>query len=104
MRALAWAAVVGASVVVCGAASSACPPKNSTTYKVSAAQKNASSCTVDLNLAPEASQQIVAGENIPLPPAKGPPVVPIPAYDGPVIGAAPNMGRAPEIGFRWETN
>jgi hypothetical protein len=90
--ACAWAAIVAASVVLGSAATAACPPSS---------MRN---CVVDLNLAPEATQQIVAGEAIPAPPAKAPPVVPIPAYTGPLIGAAPNMGRAPEIGFRWETN
>jgi hypothetical protein len=92
MRACAWAAVVAASVVMCSAAPAACPPSN---------MRN---CVVDLSLAPEASQQIVAGETFPTPPAKAPPDVPIPGYTGPLIGAAPNMGRAPEIGFRWQTN
>lgn len=94
----AFAAVVGASIVMCSTAltaAAACPPTPASQTR---------NCVVDLNLAPEASRQIVAGENIPAPPAQAPPVEPIPAYTGPMIGAVPNMGRAPEIGFRWETN
>jgi hypothetical protein len=92
MRAVRAAIVAASVVVVWSGAMAACPPQS------------ARNCVVNLNLTPEVSQQIVAGDAIPPAPAKAPPVVPIPTYNGPIIGAAPNMGRAPEIGFRWETD
>ena len=94
MRAHASAAVVAAlAVVVASAASAACP------------RHRARDCLVNLNLAPAASRQIVAGEKFAAPAAKAPPPVQeIPAYTGPTIGAVPNVPRAPEIGYRWSIN
>lgn len=103
MRTLAWAAFVAALVVACGPATAGCRQTHTIARKVARIKAN-TDCRVDLNLAPAASRQIVAGEQFARPPAPPPPVQPIPAYTGPMIGAAPNMGMAPEIGFRWQTD
>ncbi|HTV87529.1 MAG TPA: hypothetical protein VME41_00800 [Stellaceae bacterium] len=93
MRAFAVAAVVAALIVLAaGAGWAKCPPRRT------------QDCIVNLTLAPAASRQIVAGENLSLPAAKAPPAQEISPYTGPTIGAAPNLVRAPEIGYRWSIN
>jgi hypothetical protein len=89
MHAGVWAAVVAAaSVLGPGTGSAACP------------SGTAGDC-VNLGLVPQITQQIVAGERIATPPPKARAAEPIPIYTGPTIGAAPNLRRAPEIGYRW---
>lgn len=92
MRAGLCAAIVAASVLGCGTTFAACPSSKTR------------DCLVNLDLAPQISQDIVAGEHIAAPTEKGNPVEPIPSYTGPTIGAAPNLQRAPEIGYRWAIN
>jgi hypothetical protein len=86
------AIVVAVTVLTIASAAAACPPNK------------ARNCLIDLMLTPAVSRQIVAGEKLSLSPAKPPPVETLPPYTGPTIGAAPNIPRAPEIGYRWSIN
>lgn len=62
-------------------------------------------CIVNLGLTPQASQQIVGGDPAsPTPARKINPNEPASSYTGPTIGTAPNLQRAPEIGYRWAIN
>ena len=89
MRAGVWLAVVAAIIVRSGAAWAACQPGQTR------------NC-VDLTLAPQASQDIIAGEH-PAAPAKKPPVLePPPGYSGPTVGLNPKLRQAPEIGYTWK--
>ena len=88
MRAGVAAAVIAASMVAGGPAWSACP-----TGKLR-------NC-VDLDLVPQISQQIVSDERIAPPPKAAPPSDWHPPYTGPTVGAAPNVRRAPTVGYRW---
>ena len=88
MRTESAAVIVAAIVLGTGSAWSACP-----TGKLR-------NC-VDLDLVPQISRQIVAGEQIAAPPKAAPTVQPIPAYTGPTVGAAANLRRAPTVGYRW---
>lgn len=85
MRTRLLAATVAATWVVGGGALAACPPVQATTC-------------VDLELASQISQQIVAQEPAakkasPLGDADTP-------YTGPTVGFAKNFG-APTIGYKW---
>lgn len=91
MRASVSAAIAAAAVFLSSPAWTACPPGK------------VRSC-VNLDLAPEISQQIVAGEHIAAPPATAPAAEPAPAYTGPTVGVAPTVGRAPTVGYRWSIN
>jgi hypothetical protein len=81
------AAIAAAFLAAAGTASAACPPGQ------------AQGC-VNLNLAPKASQDIVAGERLP-----GPKATPTSAdkqpYTGPTIGFNDRVRRAPQVGYRW---
>ncbi len=82
------AVVVAASVLDSGFAWSACP---SGRWR---------DC-VNLDLVPQISQQIVAGEHLAAPPKTAPVAEFKPAYTGPTVGAAANLRRAPTVGYRW---
>jgi len=91
MRASLSAAVIAVSILGWGTAWAACPaglPQG---------------CVVNLGLTPQASQQIVGDQSL-TPTQKANPNEPAPFYTGPTIGAAPNLQRAPEIGYRWAIN
>ena len=81
-------AVTIAAVLVMGnGALAACPPGQTR------------DC-VNLDLVPQISQQIVAQE--PGTPAKAGPRADADApYSGPTVGVAPNVRRAPTVGYRW---
>ncbi len=91
MRAGVCAAVIAASVLSNGAGLAACPAGKTR------------NC-VNFDLLPQISQQIVAAEHIPAPPKTAPTPEKVQGYTGPTIGAAPNLGRAPEVGYRWAIN
>ena len=82
------AAIIALSVLPSGIASAACPPGESR------------NC-VNLDLVPQIGRQIAAGENVSLPPKQRPGSEPARAYTGPTVGAAPNLRRAPTVGYRW---
>ena len=82
------AAIIAASVLGGGPVWSACPAGK------------LRNC-VDLDLVPQISQQIVAGEHIAAPPKTAPVTDAKPAYTGPTVGAAANLRRAPTVGYRW---
>lgn len=89
MRAGLAAAIVAASILGGGAAGAACGTRTK------------DHCVVDLGLVPQISQQIVATEHIVAPRKEAPVAEPQPAYTGPTVGAAKNVRRAPEVGYRW---
>jgi hypothetical protein len=123
MRAGVSAAIVVASVLCAGAAFSACPPGQSPTDQSPADQSPAdqspgghprtsqshtrSSHTgpsrdcLDLNLVPQITQQIVAGEHLGVPPKAAPATEPKPAYTGPTVGVSRTVRQAPTVGYRW---
>ena len=56
---------------------------------------------VNLDLVPQVSQRIVDDEPLAAP-RKIVPKADTPAtYTGPTVGAAPNVRRAPTVGYRW---
>ena len=91
MRAGVAAAIVAASVLASGPAAAACPHGQSR------------DC-VNLDLVPQISQQIVAGQPIAAPPKRPPTVKATTPYTGPTFGINQNVRRAPEIGYRWAIN
>jgi len=91
MRAGMWAAVVAASVLGQGAAWASCAPGQTR------------NC-VNLDLAPQFSQDIVAAEPFAAPPKRPPAVEGVSAYTGPTIGVNHQVRQAPEIGYRWAIN
>ena len=81
------AATIAAILLVGTGALAACPPGQTR------------NC-VNLDLVPQISQQIVAQE--PNAPAKaGPRTNADTPYTGPTVGLAPNVRRAPTVGYRW---
>lgn len=88
MRTRLSAATIAAVLVVGTGALAACPPGQTR------------SC-VNLDLVPQISQQIVAQE--PAAPATktGPRADADTPYTGPTVGLAPNVRRAPTVGYRW---
>jgi hypothetical protein len=91
MRAGISAAIVAASMLAASAASADCVTGRSR------------DC-VNLNLAPQVTQDIVAAEPITTP-AKRPPVLDAASpYTGPTIGINRSVRQAPEIGYRWAIN
>jgi hypothetical protein len=88
MRAGGSAAKIAAFVLAGGTAWSACPPGQSR------------NC-VDLDLVPQISQQIVAGERVAAPATAAPAAEPTPAYTGPALGLSRMNRRAPTVGYRW---
>jgi hypothetical protein len=91
MRAGLFAAIIAASVLGSSSAWSGCLPGKSR------------NC-VNLDLLPQISQEIIAAEPIAAAPKKAPLTEPVRGYTGPTIGAAPNLRRAPEVGYRWAIN
>jgi hypothetical protein len=81
------AVIAAVLLTIAPAALGACPPGRAT------------SC-VNLDLAPKASQDIVAAE-----PFSGPKATPANTektpYTGPTIGFNDKVRRAPQIGYRW---
>ena len=81
------AAIAAAVLAAASAASAACPPGQ------------ARGC-VNLDLAPNTSQDIVAAE-----PFSGPKATPTSTekrpYTGPTVGFNDRVRRAPQIGYRW---
>ena len=90
MRAGTAAAIVAASISTGTAGFAACPPGPSR------------NC-VNLDLVPQITQQIVAKEPVAAAP-KAPPSNGPEAYTGPTVGTAPNLHRAPTLGYRWAIN
>ena len=88
MRAGVAAAIVAASVLGGGAAFSACPDGQSR------------NC-VNLDLAPQISRQIVAGERIVAPPKAPLAAEAKPAYTGPTVGVSRTVRQTPTVGYRW---
>jgi hypothetical protein len=88
MRAGVSAAIVSASILAGGTAWSACLPSQS------------HHC-VDLEIVPQISQEIVAGERIAVPPKTARAVEPQPAYTGPTVGLSPTVRQTPTVGYRW---
>lgn len=82
------AATIGAVLVVGTGALAACPPGQTR------------NC-VNFDLVPQISQQIVAQE--PASPANKllPRTETDKPYTGPTVGLAPNVRRAPTVGYRW---
>ena len=91
MRAEACALAIVASLSTGAAALAACPAGK------------ARDC-VDFNIVPQISQDIVASEPTKVLPKKTWDPGTKGAYTGPTIGAAPNVHRAPEVGYRWAIN
>lgn len=91
MRAGLSAAAIAASVVLTGTSWATCPPGKSR------------SC-VNLDLAPEISQQIVAGEGVEARRVTAPAAEPASTYTGPTLGIAPTVHRTPVVGYRWSIN
>lgn len=56
---------------------------------------------VNLDLVPQVSQRIVADEKLSAPRKIAPEADTPAAYTGPTVGAAPNVRRAPTVGYRW---
>ena len=81
-------AIVAASILGSNSAWSVCLPSR------------LHSC-VDLDFAPQISQQIVAGEHFAAPPKTAPPGVPKLPYNGPTVGFDPMTRRAPTVGYHW---
>jgi hypothetical protein len=92
MRAGGLTTIVAASLVMGGAAWSACPPGQS---------RGQSRNCVDLGSVPQISQEIVAGERAAAPPKTAPASTPAPAYTGPVVGLSRTVRQAPTFGYRW---
>jgi hypothetical protein len=88
MRAGVSAAIVSGSILACGTAWSACLPSQS------------HHC-VDLEIVPQISQDIVAGERIVVPPKTAPAAESRPAYTGPTVGLSPTVRQTPTVGYRW---
>src|SRR6266545_3387407 len=80
MHAGIFAAIVAAALLGPNAAWSACPPGQSP-----AGQPRG---CLDLNLDPQVTQQVVAGERIATPPKTAPAAAPPPAYTGPTVGVS----------------
>jgi len=92
MRAGISAAIIAAAALFSGTAWSACLPGKSR------------NCVVNLNLAPQISQQIVTREHLVAAPKAMPAAEPIPPYTGPTVGFDPMLRRAPTVGYRWAIN
>jgi hypothetical protein len=80
--------LVAPALLASGAAWAICPPGQTR------------DC-VNLDLLPQISQQIVAGERIPTATKRPPAVEASTPYTGPTIGINKSVRQAPEIGYRW---
>jgi hypothetical protein len=118
MRAGVSAAIVAASLLGAGTAFSACPPGQSppgqsrtdqtSTGRLHTSQSRTdqsrtdqSRNCLDLNLVPQITQQIVAGEHLAVPPKTVPAAESKPAYTGPTVGLSRTVRQAPTVGYRW---
>jgi hypothetical protein len=88
MRAGILAAAAAAFLVAAGAAWAGCPPGP------------ARGC-VNLDLAPQTSRDIVAGDRLSAPSKTVPTNAGKSPYTGPTVGFSDRVRRAPEIGYRW---
>jgi hypothetical protein len=118
MRAGVSAGVVAASLLSGGTVFAACPPGQSppdlsATRQLHTGQSRtgqaptgqartdqARNC-LDLNLVPQITQQIVAGEHLAVPPKTTRAAEPQPAYTGPTVGLSRTVRQAPTVGYRW---
>ncbi len=91
MRAVAGAAIVAAFVFGSGMGWAACLPSQS------------HGC-VNLDLVPQISREIVAGEPVGAAPKPLPATASDAPYTGPTIGLNHQVRRAPEVGYRWAIN
>jgi hypothetical protein len=113
MRAGISAATVAASLLVVNAAWSACPPGQSSTAHPRAGHSRAGQShagqthagqpgdCLDLNLVPQITQQLIAGEHIATPPKTAPVAAPPASYTGPTVGVSRTVRQAPTVGYRW---
>jgi len=92
MRVRLYAAAIAVSLLTVTAASAECP------------SNKARDCVINFNAVPKISESIVAGEHLVLPPQKTYVPEPIAPYSGPTVGTAPNLRRAPTVGYRWAIN
>jgi len=90
MRARLLGAIVAGAAATGGIGQAACPPGQ------------LRNC-VNLDLVPQISQQIVAQDPLTLAPKAAPSGQSQP-YTGVTVGAAPNLRRAPTLGYRWAIN
>lgn len=98
MRTCTSAAIVAAALLGTTAAWSACPPGPSPAVHPRHGQPR--SC-IDLNLVPQVTQEIVAGQRIATPPKTVPAAAPAPAYTGPTVGISRTVRQTPTVGYRW---
>jgi hypothetical protein len=123
MRAGVSAATVAAVLLGAGTAFPACPPgqsppSQSRTDQTSTGRLHTSQSRtdqsrtdqsrtdqsrncLDLNLVPQITQQIVAGEHLAVPPKMAPAAESKPAYTGPTVGLSRTVRQAPTVGYRW---
>ena len=92
MRAGVSAIIVAAALLAGSAAWSACPPGQS---------RNQSRNCVDLDLVPQISQQIVAGEHVAARPKTAPAAETTPTYTGPAVGVTKTVRPTPTVGYHW---
>jgi len=92
------AAIVAAALLGTNAAWSACPPGQSGPAHPRPGQPRG---CLDLNLVPQVTQEIVAGEPIVPPPKTAPVAATPPAYTGPTVGISRTVGQTPMVGYRW---
>jgi hypothetical protein len=92
------AAIVAAFLLGSGAAWSACPPGQS---RAGQSHPGQSRNCLDLNLMPQITREIVAGEHIAVPPKAAPAAEQKPAYTGPTVGVSRTVRQAPTVGYRW---
>ena len=88
MRAGVAAATIAASLLSTGMAWSACP------------QGQAKNC-LNLDVVPQISRQIVAGEREAAPAKAVPGEEAAPNYTGPTVGVSRTVRQAPTVGYRW---
>lgn len=103
MRAGIAAAIVAAALLGSGAAWSACPPGQSRAVQSHTGRSHTgqSRDCLDLNLMPQITREIVAGEPIARPPKTAPAAAQKPAYTGPTVGVSRTVRQAPTVGYRW---
>lgn len=93
MRAGISAVIVAVSLLGIDAAWSACPPGQP--------RPGQPRECVDLNLVPQVTQQVVAGEQIATPAKGAPAAATPPAYTGPTVGLSRTVRPTPMVGYRW---
>jgi hypothetical protein len=98
MRAGISAAIVAAALLGTTGAWSACPPGQFGNVHPRPGQ--ARGC-LDLNLVPQATHEIVAGEPIAAPPKTAPAAAAPAPYTGPTVGVSRTVRQTPTVGYRW---